>query len=132
MHFTFDGVMLVSELLDEKDIELEDIAENQKIAREMTGSNRYVSLVIAAPYTSISHEARKAAGEHSNYPNTIAQAIVVKNLATRIMGNFFLRFHHPPCPSKLFNDRSAAIEWLHSFLDQNGKTGASNGTVMMQ
>lgn len=130
VRFTFDGLVLTSEILDEKELETEDVIENRQAALSITGQSRYLSLVIAAPYSTITHEARKEAGEPSNYIHTIAQAIVVKNLASRILGNFFLRFHRPPCPCRLFNDRAAALSWLMEFADGNDHKQGSAGKMM--
>ena len=41
-----------------------------------------------------------------------AEALVIKSMALRIMGNFYLKVNKPARPSKLFNDRSVALEWL--------------------
>lgn len=41
-----------------------------------------------------------------------AEALVINSLALRIMGNFYLKVNKPARPSKLFNDRTIALEWL--------------------
>ena len=99
----YDGTLLISEIKDEKDIDVEDIHENVEAARKLTGDNRYLSLVISAPYTSITYEGRMELDKINNYHKLIAQAIVVKKLANKIMGNFLIKFHAPPCPCRLFN-----------------------------
>lgn len=132
-HLSFDGVLLTCEMLDEKDIDADDVRENDAAAMQLTAGQRYLALVVSAPYTSITHEGRKEAEQSSDYSRTIAQAIVAKNLANRIMGNFLLRFHHPPCPCRLFNDKVSALEWLKSFLDTNndGKHNSGGHAVVL-
>lgn len=39
-------------------------------------------------------------------------AIVVNNMPTRIIANFFVKFNRPQTPTKVFNDYNKAIEWL--------------------
>jgi len=130
---SFDGVLLTCELLDEKDIDADDVQENNEAAMQLVNGQRFLSLVISAPYTSITHEGRREADRINDYSNTIAQAIVTKNLANRIMGNFLLRFHRPSCPCRLFNDKTSALEWLKTFLNTNNndRHGASGGHAVV-
>ena len=39
-------------------------------------------------------------------------ALVVNNLAYRILSNFFIRFNRPVVPTKVFNSRKKALVWL--------------------
>ncbi|WP_277479370.1 hypothetical protein [Catalinimonas alkaloidigena] len=41
-----------------------------------------------------------------------ALAVIISNPVTRIMGNFFLKFHQPKYPFKLFKDTSSAKKWI--------------------
>ena len=45
---------------------------------------------------------------------TIADAIIVSNLAQKILINFYLKFNKPPKPSQAFNSEEQAINWLLS------------------
>ena len=60
----------------------------------------------------------KSANEYSaseeGMQYSIAEAIVVKNLAQKIMVSFYLKINKPIRPSKAFNDEDEALEWLLS------------------
>jgi hypothetical protein len=47
-----------------------------------------------------------------------AMAILVSSLATRMVGNFFIKTCKPQFPAKLFTDRKAAIIWLSVVLEK--------------
>ena len=42
----------------------------------------------------------------------IAQAVLVNSLATRIAGNFYIRFNKPTKPTKIFTNAEDAKSWL--------------------
>jgi len=45
---------------------------------------------------------------------TIAEAVVIKNLATRIMANFYYKVTKRNFPVKVFDTKQEAINWLLS------------------
>jgi hypothetical protein len=48
----------------------------------------------------------------------VASAFVLNSLATRLTGNFFIRFHKPVNPTRLFNDEKKAFDWLRAQMDK--------------
>lgn len=52
-----------------------------------------------------------------NFPAT-AHAAVVKNLAHKIIGDFFLKFHKPKLPFKIFRKQEDAIKWLRGHVNK--------------
>lgn len=119
---SYDGTILKSELLDDIEIEADDVIENHRVAMQLTGGKKFLSLVISAPYSSITKEGRKEATLKGKYQQAIAQAIVTKSLANKIMGNFLVKFYRAPCPMKLFDNEEQAIKWLKEQLPA-GKQG---------
>ncbi len=116
-NISFDGKVLITELLEDVTIEIEDVNDNYHIVmdivnKDLTKKKKYVSLVITAMHNSITREAREDANKPEKYENCIAQAIIVKSLATRLLGNFFIRFARPTCPQKIFQNREDGLEWL--------------------
>lgn len=43
-----------------------------------------------------------------------ADAFIVNSLAMRLLVNFYIRFHKPKIPTKLFNDEQSALNWINS------------------
>ena len=118
-NISFDGKVLTTELFEDVTIEIEDVNENYNIVMDIINAGpvkekRYVSLVITAQHNSITREAREDANKAEKYRYCLAQAIVVKSLATRLLGNFFIRFAKPTCPQKIFQNKEDALGWLEA------------------
>ena len=47
-------------------------------------------------------------------PYHSGMAMLIGSAFTRMLGNFFIGFSQPTFPTKLFNTKEKAIEWLHS------------------
>ena len=45
----------------------------------------------------------------------LADAFVIHSLPQKLIGNFYLKFHKPTIPTKLFTSEEKAISWLRSF-----------------
>ncbi|MBR9833253.1 hypothetical protein GYB57_14000 [bacterium] len=77
------------------------------------GSNKYTMITATQDYFNMTPEARSTfAAEMKTGFKLQKMAILVNSLAYRIMANFFIRFDKPPVPTKLFNSRKEAIDWL--------------------
>jgi hypothetical protein len=47
--------------------------------------------------------------------HTAAAAVLVESDLSRVMANFFFRFHNPSHPIKLFTDEDEALAWLRHY-----------------
>lgn len=64
-------------------------------------------------YSSITNEARHFFATDPNIlPLRRKIAIVVNNMPTKLLANFFIQFNKPQTPTKLFTDYEKAIEWF--------------------
>jgi hypothetical protein len=45
-----------------------------------------------------------------------ALAVIINNPVTRIMGNFFLKFHQPQYPFRFFTSVDEATNWIKQFV----------------
>ena len=110
--FDYDGNgILVVTINDDLELSLQDIIEHREIAARMVENKPHCVLAIAGERTQATSEAREFAA--SNVPvGRIAEAVVIKSLTVRILGNFYLQFHKPGVPTKMFDDRYEAMQWL--------------------
>jgi hypothetical protein len=72
----------------------------------------FLLLVIVPSGASATKEAREYAAQESIRNRIKAQAIVLDNVATRIMANFYMKINRPRQPIKIFSDKKQAITWL--------------------
>ncbi len=97
-------------------IEIAEIKEVHKTNLELSGGKPFcVLLDTSNGYFSVSPAGNKLLASPEYAMKRIATAIIVKNLATRLMGNFFILFNKPPSPTSLFTTEEDAMIWLRKF-----------------
>ncbi|MBS1635277.1 MAG: hypothetical protein JST26_05095 [Bacteroidetes bacterium] len=80
----------------------------------LTEGKQALVLTVAAEDTNFDAEARDESSSPNGLRFTIADAFVARNLAQKLMVNFYLRFNKPAKPSKAFASEDEAIAWLRS------------------
>jgi hypothetical protein len=102
---------------------LDDVHEVLEVVMNWGESNKYLHLFEGGYNSSIDTDVREWASSDSQNKHTVADAIIVKNMAQRIVGNFYLQFNRPVKPTKLFTNKKDSIEWLRlqgdAFLEAN-------------
>ncbi len=78
---------------------------------EVTDINRPF-IFEAGEFISISKEARLNAIKIEEKSPVLASAIIVKNLAQKILGEYYYKFNRPKNPVKLFTNVASAEEWI--------------------
>ena len=82
---------------------------------------------VAIPPKVISHIAKDPVINASK----IAEALVVKSLANRILVNFYLTVKKPMIPAKMFNNKESALKWLNTF-PPHSKIDAENASILQE
>ena len=74
------------------------------------------SLVLMVPNngTHFTAESRTFSASEEGLRYTIADAMIAKNLAQKLIVSFYLKLNKPPKPSKAFSNEEEAINWLLS------------------
>jgi hypothetical protein len=65
---------------------------------------------------SISDEARNAAASNETARFYTALAIIANSPAMRLVANFYIRFHKPNRPTRIFNATNEALSWLRAYM----------------
>lgn len=93
-------------------IELGDVEEVVNWVGSLGPEKKYVNLMEAEPNSEVDAEARAFAASSSQNEYTIADGMVMTSQAHKILSNFYLKFNKPVKPTKVFNKREKAIQWL--------------------
>lgn len=64
-------------------------------------------------FVTVSKEARLNATKMESLTPVAASAIVVQNLAQRIIANYYYKFNKPKTPYRIFKDVEKAADWLN-------------------
>ncbi len=93
---------------------LKDARENYIAALQLANGKRFSVLVEGHDFTTIDDDAREFSSTAEAFENTIAMAIVVRSLSTRLLGLFLLQLNKRKHKTdiKLFKDSTAALVWI--------------------
>lgn len=76
------------------------------------GPNKYLNLY-EGDFASVDADVRAVVSSADANQFTIADAFVRRNIADRMVGNFYMKYNQPVKPSKEFDTREEAIDWLY-------------------
>ena len=92
-------------------IEVEDARAAMAKVNQVCQQEHHPMLVDMAAVRSVSREARSV----WSIPCAASRiALLGKSPVDRVLANFFLGVHVPPCPTRFFTSHSEAMEWLTS------------------
>jgi len=74
------------------------------------------SIFFAGDNVSITKEARDNAVSLEDKSPLSATAIVITNLAYKLIAEFYMKFNKPKRPYKIFKNEKDAVEWLLQFI----------------
>lgn len=98
-------------------VEKEHIVQMIQILRRLGGGVRMRVYVSTNDFQDVSTEAKRYVGTEEGQKYTLANAVLVDNLAKRLLYNFFIRFHAPLRPTRAFTRREDAFDWLLSIYE---------------
>lgn len=97
------------------EIFIQDAKENTAAVASFFREQKFPLLVDIRQIKSISSDAREHFSIRGRESVVNAYAIVTASALSRMIGNFFLLFHKPVVPVKLFNREEDALRWLKNF-----------------
>lgn len=96
-------------------IEAKQMRKMQEVVCELGDGKKMPLLFIPHDFVQTNSEGQKYATSDEGTKYTLAIAVVVDNLAKRILMNFFMNTSKPKVPTKGFKNREDAIVWLEKF-----------------
>lgn len=100
------------------------VKKGEKVSMEMTvkgydfldkhGGGRFYNIYEFESFAEMDPEVREWAAETSGNNYTYVDALVISNLAQKIIANFYLKFNKPASPTKIFTSVDKAYEWILS------------------
>jgi hypothetical protein len=100
-------------------VDREDIYTIFHAHQEILGNTKRYVIFVTNNSSSITAEGRKASAEKKINENAIAKAIIVKNLANKLVTNFFIRVDKPSSNFKTFDSEIMAMEWINELRKTN-------------
>lgn len=98
---------------------LEEQHENLYACIDLVNGVKHPFMYTQGEYVTITKESRENSEKISKISPMYPIAIIVQNLAYKLVAEFFLKFHKPKIPMKIFSNEEKAIEWLLNFPKTN-------------
>jgi hypothetical protein len=84
--------------------------------KEITGDKMTPFLFLADKGVTLTKEARDNAITIESISPCAASAVVVTNLAYKLIASFYMQFNKPLRPYKVFSNKGEAAEWLKKYM----------------
>ncbi len=95
------------------EITLEDALQIMELAKKTQVETEYFRVLIdLRTNPSLSSEAREFASSGELQKYISAFAILANELSMKLVGNFFIQFHKPGQPTRIFTEEEDARSWL--------------------
>lgn len=106
-----NGIIKI-EMFDGHIIDLEECVQITIAQGKLLGGKQGLMFMVADSTTQFTNSAREFSASKEGLRFSIAEALVIQNLAQKILVSFYLKINKPAKPSKAFNSEEDAIKWL--------------------
>ena len=110
-----DGILHIH-ISDEDEYTVESMKNMTHIIGEMVNYKKIPFLITRDEAVLSSLETRNYWAQKDSCPYSIAEAFIIKTLAHKLTGNFYLNVIKPGRTTGTFNDEAEAVKWLKEFL----------------
>jgi hypothetical protein len=99
-------------------LEPDDLWLSRKQSLEYLPAHKFAVLMESDDFFQLGTETRRVGASKEYSKDLIAVAFYSRNLSLKILGSLYIKINRPPVPTKFFDDREKAEEWLKSFLEK--------------
>lgn len=107
--------ILIGEIKSEL-VDLEVAKSAVKFRLEKFGDKFYPFLINIKTVKHVTKEAREYLASKDGCEKVSASAILINSAIASMVGNFFIKINKPLVPTKLFTDKTLAIQWLSNYV----------------
>lgn len=101
-------------------IDAEDVIEGKRMVTEMFPGLKFFVMAEGINFFTLTSDARKVSATPEHSDNTIAVAFFTTNISVLLLGEMYNKINKPVVPTKVFNNRENAKEWLKHQMVLNG------------
>jgi hypothetical protein len=110
-----DDILFIT-LKEDAEIDVDQIKEAIRGRKEIQKDLPMLTLTDIRNLYSISNKARIFAAKNESIRElNKAMAILTSSLATKMFANFFIKVNKPKTPTKMFDSKEKALNWLKTF-----------------
>lgn len=106
--------------------DVEDARNMISTMRQLKETPKCYMLVVYGDDNTFTKETREFIASDEVSELVAVDALVVKGLAMKIVGNGYLRINKPKRPTRLFNSPEVAVKWLQQFKENEARGSGKN------
>jgi len=95
------------------DTQIDDVTEINRVTKKFVGEKPHYIVVFVGHGSSASKEVREFAARETFRKNIVGEAIIIDNLATRILANMYMKFARPKQKIKVVDSKKEAMKWIN-------------------
>ena len=100
-------------------IYVEDVIEGKRLITEACPGIKFYVMAEGYNFFTLTIEARQLCATAEYSDNTIAIAFFTTNISVLLVGEMYLKINKPIVPTKIFNNKDNAREWLKIQMETN-------------
>lgn len=117
LEITKDGIMHIH-IKDNADMNLDDALKTVDAMGELGKGKKFPVLIDSGTFINIDKDVKIFSASKIGNIYTLADAIACDSLAQKIIATFYATTNNPVVPTKVFDDKAAAIQWLKIFIKE--------------
>ncbi len=110
-----DGILNV-DISAEKEYTVDNLKELMPIMGQFLNYKKVPMLITRDESVLPTLETRNYWAKKDSCPYSLAEAFIMKTLALKLIGNFYLKVNKPGRTTRIFSSEEDAVKWLKSFL----------------
>lgn len=107
-----DDLLIEFKVKKNKTLQEKDIWESRDLSVNYMPNKKFTVIMEAEENFEVSGDARRAGASLEYSKHVAALALCSNKLHETIIGNLFLKINKPIVPTKFFDDRAKALQWL--------------------
>ncbi len=107
-----DDLLIEFKVKKNKTLQEKDIWESRDLSVNYMPNKKFTVIMEAEENFEVSGDARRAGASLEYSKHVAALALCSNKLHETIIGNLFLKINKPIVPTKFFDDRTKALQWL--------------------
>lgn len=114
-----DGIILMDWNKNIPEIKLEHVRKALSQVKEISKGEKYPIFITISDFLHINHDALKYAVSNDAQQHTLANAVLIDNLAKTLVFNFFMKTMPPSTPTRAFKKMSDGMAWLRKMKQEH-------------
>lgn len=109
-----------------RDVDIEIAKKCVDFRLECLDYKNFPTYIEMGEIKTMTKEARDHFASERGYKGISACALIVDSAINRLIGNFFLRISKPKAPTRLFTDKSKALDWVKQYISAEPQAMAAS------